>query len=354
MQTSDCKYLLAYVGPFLAFVGIELGGYWSFSALIFAFLLVPVGDLVFPNNHISKDIEWEENRGTHPFFDWLLYLNLPIVYGLIVFLLYRITKTTLTMVEMVGMIIGVGIFIGAAGINVAHELGHRKNKFEQWMSKLLLLPALYQHFFIEHNRGHHRYVATYEDPATARYGESLYGFWIRSTLGSLRSAWRLEVSRLHKSGQPVYSAHNQMFQFVVMQTIYIITVLYFFGWTGVLVALIIAVIGFLLLESINYIEHYGLTRSRDQRGQYEKVAMKHSWNSDNILGRIFLYELTRHADHHYKASKKYQLLLHIEESPQLPTGYPGSIVLAMIPPLWFKIMNKRVPKLRSEVDGYMN
>lgn len=342
MRSIDLKYLLAYLGPLLVFLGIYLGGIWSYSAFIFAFLLVPAGELVIPVRDKVVELNGKD-RGIYPFFDWLLYLNLPVVYGMIASLLWRVTQTPVAPYEVIGMALSTGIFLGASGINVAHELGHRKHKAEQWMAKILLLPALYQHFFIEHNRGHHRYVATREDPATARYGETLYHFWIRSTAGSVKSAWQLERFRLEKLNLNVFSRHNQMLQFAFMQIVYLSGVFFFFGWQGLLLAVIVAMIGFLLLESINYIEHYGLIRLRNQAGVYEKVGMKHSWNSNHDLGRILLYELTRHADHHYKASKKYQLLRHVEESPQLPAGYPGSIILAMLPPLWFKIMNKRVP-----------
>jgi alkane 1-monooxygenase len=257
--------------------------------------------------------------------------------------LFALATAELSSYEVLGMTLSVGIFVGASGINVAHELGHRSALSDQWLAKLLLLPALYQHFYIEHNRGHHRYVATREDPATARYNESLYHFWWRSSWKGLKSAWYLEVQRLKKSRKGVWTHTNQMIQFVAMQIAYLGCITLIFGWHGLFGAIAVAVIGFLMLESINYIEHYGLLRQMYDRGGYEKVSMKHSWNSNHDLGRILLYELTRHADHHYKASTKYQLLRHIEESPQLPTGYPGCIVLAMIPPLWFMVMNKRVP-----------
>lgn len=343
MRWVDLKYLFAYVGPLSAYLAVWAAGIWSFSAVIFAFVLIPLSELILVGNR-NEDIEGQlANRRSHQFFDWLLYLNLPLLYGLIAFYLWRVTATPLTIFETVGMTLGVGIFVGAAGINVAHELGHRAGRIEQWMSKALLLTAMYQHFFIEHNRGHHRYVATIEDPATARFGESLYNFWIRSRVGSLVSAWRIELARLHKMDLPWFTFQNQILIFALIQGLYFATIGYVFGGTGVLYSIIIAVIGFLLLECINYIEHYGLLRHQNEIGTYEKVSARHSWNSNHDTGRIFLYELTRHADHHFKASKKYQLLQHIDNSPQLPTGYPGSIILALVPPLWFKIMNDRVP-----------
>ena len=266
-----------------------------------------------------------------------------MLYGLIWLFLWRLTTTETSWFEATGMILGVGIYVGASGINVGHELGHRSSRLERFLAKMLLLPALYLHFYIEHNRGHHRNVCTPHDPATARFGEGLYWFVWRSTTQSYTHAWQLERERLAKSDKAFISLSNQMVHFTLLQVLYLIFVYVAFGLFGTLLAIAIACIGFMLLECINYIEHYGLTRKLLDTGKYERVMMKHSWNSNHDVGRIFLYELTRHADHHYKASKKYQTLNHIEESPQLPMGYPASILIALIPPLWFSIMNKRIP-----------
>ena len=342
MERADIKYLFAYLGPVLVYLGIFLGGLYTYAGFAFAFLIVPLLEWILPVRAVSSPPQIS-GRNTHPFFDWLLYLNLPIVYGMVISYLVAIASSDVLLYEVIGMTLSVGIFIGASGINVAHELGHRRTRLDQWLAKLLLMPALYQHFYIEHNRGHHRYVATREDPATARYGEPLYYFWKRSTLKGLTSAWNIEVQRLKKADLDVWTLSNQMIQFALMQVAYLGCITLIFGWQGLSGAIAIAIIGFLMLESINYIEHYGLLRQMNERGVYEKVSMKHSWNSNHDLGRILLYELTRHADHHYKSSTKYQRLQHVEESPQLPTGYPGCIILALVPPLWFLVMNKRVP-----------
>jgi alkane 1-monooxygenase len=348
MGKADIKYLFAYLGPFLVYLGIYLGGLYTYAGFAFAFFLVPIVEWIMPVRTSNVRAQ-SSGRSIHLFFDWLLYLNLPIVYGMVIFYLYAITNPEISTFEMVGMTLSVGIFIGASGINVAHELGHRPGMLDRWLAKLLLIPALYQHFYIEHNLGHHRYVATRDDPATARYGEPLYQFWWRSTGRGLISAWYLEVQRLKKADVGVFTLSNQMVQFAAIQIAYLVCVALFFGWQGLAGAFAVAIIGFLMLESINYIEHYGLLRQKNDRGIYEKVSVKHSWNSNHDMGRILLYELTRHADHHYKASTKYQMLRHMEESPQLPTGYPGCIILAMIPPLWFAVMNRRVPPEMQKV-----
>ncbi len=247
----------------------------------------------------------------------------------------------------VGRITAMGMLCGVMGINVAHELGHRKRKYEQQMSKLLLLTSLYMHFFIEHNRGHHKHVSTAEDPSSARLGESLYAFWIRSVVLSYLSAWKLEAGRLRKKGQRTFSIHNEMLQFQVIQLTFLLVVGYVYGWAVMLYYVLAAIMGFLLLETVNYIEHYGLSRNKTDRG-YERVMPAHSWNSDHLVGRIMLFELSRHSDHHYIASRKYQVLRHMNDSPQMPTGYPGMMLMATVPPLWFYVMDSRIGGDRND------
>ncbi len=343
MQGRDLKYLGAYIGPLTAYLSIAIGGIWSYGAAILSFFLIPLLELFLGSRTSEGGQENSPNRAYSRFFDVLLYLNVPILYGLIFFFFWRVSATPLATWEIVGMTLSVGTYVGASGINVAHELGHRPGKLEQWLARILLIPGLYNHFMIEHNHGHHRWVGTLRDPATARFGESLYAFWIRSSWGGFLSALTIEKDRLYRRGQKFWSFRNQFILGILIQLLYLIFVLIAFDALALILAIAIGIMGFLLLESINYIEHYGLLRRRISDNRYEKVAKIHSWNSNHDIGRIFLYELTRHADHHYKASKKYQLLQHIDESPQLPTGYPGSIILALLPPLWFKIMNPRVP-----------
>jgi alkane 1-monooxygenase len=245
----------------------------------------------------------------------------------------------------------VGIVLGVTGINVAHELGHRTKKYEQTMAKILLLPNLYMHFFIEHNWGHHLNVSTDEDPASSRLNETIYAFFVRSVSNSYLSAWEIENKRLMRTGKKVISLHNEMIWYQIIQIAYLFIVGWYFTWSVIPFAIIVATIGFLLLEAVNYIEHYGLRRRKLASGKYEIVQPWHSWNSNHVLGRIMLYELTRHSDHHYKATRKYQVLRHFDKSPQLPYGYPGSIVLAFMPKIWFRMMNPRVQKFQENMPA---
>jgi len=200
------------------------------------------------------------------------------------------------------------------------------------------------HYYIEHNHGHHLHAATKEDPATARYNQNVYSFWITSVFRQYFGAWIIQMKLLKNNNLGFFSTKNDMFWYTLFQSTYLIIIFFLLGKIALIFALLSALTGFLLLETVNYIEHYGLLRLKKESGRYERVKEVHSWNSNHIVGRLVLYELTRHSDHHFKSTKKYQVLECHDESPQLPFGYPTSMVLALIPPLWFYIMNKRVPK----------
>ncbi|MGK0254619.1 MAG: alkane 1-monooxygenase [Mariniflexile sp.] len=340
---KDLKYLAALSIPFTVLLAIQFKGLFTFLTPFYAFVVIPVLELIFPIDNTNISQKESENLLHKKIFDWLLYLNLPIVYGLLFYGLVTISSTTLETYEFVGLIISMGIVLGVNGINVAHELGHRQATNERFLGKALLLPALYMHFYIEHNFGHHLHAATKEDPATARYNQTVYSFWITSIFRQYLSAWKIQKKLLINNNLGAVSLKNDMLWFFVLQIIYLSAVTLFFGNLGFLFALFSAIIGFTLLETVNYIEHYGLLRLKTDSGRYERVKEIHSWNSNHVIGRIVLYELTRHSDHHYKTSKKYQILDCHKESPQMPYGYPTSMVLALIPPLWFAIMNKRIP-----------
>jgi alkane 1-monooxygenase len=341
---KDLKYLAAFSIPITAFFGLFFKGYWVWATPIFAFVCIPILELIFPVDTDNLKSEDVENKLKRKIFDWLLYLNVPIVFGLVVFGLFQLTTSNLETYEFVGYIFSVGIVLGVNGINVAHELGHRQTTNERFLGKALLLPSFYMHFYIEHNFGHHLHAATPEDPATARYNQSVYSFWFTSTFRQYFGAWNIQKKLLNNNKQSFLSVKNDMLWYAVFQITYLISITLIFGKAGFLFVFFSGIVGFILLETVNYIEHYGLLRLKLKSGRYERVREMHSWNSNHVIGRIVLYELTRHSDHHYKSSKKYQVLDCHDESPQMPYGYPSSMVLAMIPPLWFGIMNKRVPK----------
>ncbi len=341
---KDLKYLGAFSIPLVVLIGLYFRGVYAYLTPLYAFVIIPILELIFPIDATNISEVQSNNRLKNKLFDWLLYLNLPIIYTFLVYALFIVKSNPFETYEFIGLILSVGIMLGVNGINVAHELGHRQTTNERFLGKALLLPSLYMHFYIEHNFGHHLHAATKEDPATARYNQTVYGFWLTSVFRQYVNAWKIQKKLLINNQLPFLSIKNDMLWYTVFQTSYLLTIYLIFGYTGFMFALFSAITGFILLETVNYIEHYGLLRLKTESGRYERVKEIHSWNSNHIIGRIILYELTRHSDHHYKTSKKYQTLDCHEESPQMPYGYPTSMVLAIIPPIWFYVMNKRVPR----------
>lgn len=353
------KYSLPiFLLPILVGAGFYYGGWWSFLPLLFSFGLVPFIELFYKGETENLTPEEEAIERKVVWYDYLLYITVGTQYVILIMFAYRLAQLDLTVLEYVGMILSFGLLCGIFGINLGHELGHRSKPYEQKMAKALLLTSLYMHFFIEHNRGHHKNIATPLDPATARYNEPLYLFYFRSIVGSWKSAWELEAHRLKKLNLSFWSWQNEMLRYQCIQVIYLVSLFVIFSVVGpfgvksglvvVLGCICSALVGILLLETVNYIEHYGLLRKEVSPGRYEKVKPIHSWNSNHVMGRLLLFELTRHSDHHYNAGRKYQILRHFDESPQMPTGYPGMILCALVPPLWFKIMNPLVISHRKQ------
>jgi len=347
MQLQALRYTFVLSGLFFGIISLTFHGIWTFALPIYAYVIVPILELILPVTGRNLTGAEEETALKEPMYDYVLYAMVPILYGFIIYGIFSLQEPGLAPYEIIGRVISIGLAIVSAGINVGHELGHRSTWYERLMAKALLLTSLQMHFIIEHNRGHHRRVATDDDPASARYGELLYTFWLRSWLMGYLSAWRLESERLRKSGLPVISIHNEMIRFEIIQLMYVGAIWLIAGWLVALYMVIAAVIAKLLLETINYIEHYGLKRRKTGDG-YERVLPVHSWNSNHWMGRLLLFELTRHSDHHYKASRKYQILKHYEEVPQMPAGYPAMILLSFIPPLWFLVMHRQIEKFKRQ------
>lgn len=337
----------------LATISFTSNGWLCFLPIIYAYVLIPLAELCLKPDEANLNETEEELAKKDKVFDWLLYLIVPLQYGFLILFLLSLQSTNLNWVDYTGRIFSMGLLCGIFGINVGHELGHRSNKTEQWLAKILLLSSQYMHFFVEHNKGHHKHVATTLDPASARKGESLFAFYPRTILFSYISAWKIANMETVKNRKPVLSFHNEMIQYSFVQIIFLVIIGYFFGSTILLLYIIAAALGIGLLETVNYIEHYGLSRAETQPGKFERAMPHHSWNSNHIIGRLTLFELSRHSDHHYLASRKYQILRHFDNAPQMPTGYPGMMVLAHIPPLFFYIMHKQIKKYRlSNLPDY--
>ena len=341
---KDAKYLMTFSVPLSVFISIYFREVFSYTSTLYVFLFIPIVELFLPT-HLSTFSEQEsKSRLKDKFFDWLLYLNVPIVYLILFYGLYSFANYDLQPYEYFGFALSLGILLATNAVNVAHELGHRKNKFDVFVTRLLLLPCLYMHFTMEHNYGHHKNVATELDPASAKKGQSLYHFWITSVFGQYKNAWQIQMKLLKNKKASFVSSENNLLLFLIYQKLYLTTIYALLGEGALMLAFLVGVISFLFLETINYIEHYGLSRKK-VGNKYERVQNTHSWNSDHIMGRIILYELTRHSDHHFRASKRYQVLESLEDSPRLPFGYPMSMLLAFVPPLWFALMHPVLRKM---------
>lgn len=343
---QDAKYFLALLFPAVFFLSLYLGpSYYALMAIV-AFVILPLMEIVFPRYTTNVDTSLEPYRAKLWIFDLLLYSNVLIVYIALGCGLFLFSDPSIGIFTKSILAVSLGIILSTSGINVAHELGHRNSKFEKILASLLLLPSFYMHFTIEHNYGHHLLVATPKDPATARKNETVYAFWFRSIYNVFLSSIKIESTLMKKENRDF----NRIYIYLFIEVVYIALIYIFFGPMALLMAIVAGVVSLLLLESINYIEHYGIVRKQNGSGKYESVKPKHSWNSNHSLGRIVLYELTRHSDHHFKSTRKFQNLRHLDPSPQLLTGYPGSIILSLIPPLWFSLMNRRYDQFEASLE----
>jgi alkane 1-monooxygenase len=328
---AHLRYLLAFSLTGSVFIAMHSVSWASFAALAYAFGFVPLLEVILPPRTQNASPSEIEGRDRSVWFDVMLVLAVPAQFYALGLLLWVVPDDIARgdYVSLVGHITAYGVSSGALAINVAHELGHRPQKHFQTLAQLLLITTLYGQFFIDHNWGHHKHVATPEDPSSARKNESIYAFWLRSVWGVWRSAWRIDPARMGR--------------LLLWESALFLAI----AWiepTALLPWVLASVIGFLLLETVNYIEHYGLERKKESDLRYETASPVHSWNSNHPLGRFLLFELTRHSDHHAAPHKKYPALLHHDASPQMPAGYPAMMVLTLCPPLWFKVMNHRIPK----------
>ncbi|PWL32575.1 MAG: alkane 1-monooxygenase [Fluviicola sp. XM-24bin1] len=342
------KYLLVFTLPLTVVVAFEMEGLWTFFPMLIFFCVVPILELFIPPDRANLEKKIAEDEKNKRIYDYILYATLPIQVGFVGYFLFVMNNTVFGSLEFFGRIISMGLMCGVIGINVGHELGHRLNRWEQLVGEMLLLTSLNTHFLPYHNGGHHKNVATPADSATARKNEIIFLYWIRSHFGSYVEAWQLENERLQRENKPWFSFRNRMIGYSIANVLLLSGIGFFLGIYTLMAFVIAAVIGILLLETVNYIEHYGLLRNQRDNGSYEPVRHQHSWNSDHVLGRTILFNLSRHSDHHFSGSKKYQVLKSHANSPQMPTGYPGMMLMALAQPVWFRIMNERLKKYQPE------
>ncbi|MBY3985501.1 alkane 1-monooxygenase [Rhodococcus fascians] len=323
--------------------------WWWIGALL-VYGLLPILDRFFgpdgdnPPDEVMKALEEDK------YYRYCTYAYIPFQLASLVFACYLWSADNLSwlgidgglgLLSKIGLAISIGV-MGGVGINTAHELGHKKDDLERWLSKITLAQTFYGHFYIEHNRGHHVRVATPEDPASSKFGESFWAFLPRSVWGSLRSSWELEKTRMERLGKSTWSIHNDVLNAWLMSVVLYTVLAVVFGPIVLPFLVVQAIYGFSLLETVNYLEHYGLKRQKKDNGRYERCTPEHSWNSDHIVTNIFLYHLQRHSDHHANPTRRYQTLRSMDGAPNLPSGYASMISLAYFPPVWRKVMDHRV------------
>lgn len=321
---------------------------WWFTPL-FVFGIIPALDYLNGEDQSNPPDEIVEALAKEKFYRIAVYGAAVGLYVSFIWGVYMLAKGGLAWHAMLGLTVSLGVISGIS-VNTSHELGHKSSAFERILAKLALAPTFYGNFFVEHNRGHHVRVSTPEDPASARFGEHLYEFIIRSAVGAHQSAWELEKKRLARSNKGPFTWENDNLQAWAMSVV-------LFGgliaWLGVgIVPYLVAqaIIGIVIFETVNYLEHYGLLRQKLADGRYERCQPQHSWNSNHRISNIALYQLQRHSDHHANPTRPYQALRHFEGLPELPNGYAGMILLAAVPPLWFKVMD---PKVVAHYKGDM-
>lgn len=339
------KYFTIIILPIVVYICFTKHGWFTYLPALVFFGLVPLLEFFIKPNTTNFSKEEEKIEKENKWYTYLLYLTLPIQIVFLIFFFYAIQEPNLSNSEIFGRIFGMGIMCGVLGINVGHELGHRNNRLDEFIGEILLLSSLNTHFLPYHNGGHHYNVATPKDAATARKNELLFVFWFRSHLTSYFQAWQLENKRMKNLDRSWFHHQNRMVVYTFCNLFLLTFIYYIFSQFVLFTFIAAAIIGILLLETVNYIEHYGLLRKKNNHGRYERVKRNHSWNSNHQVGQILLFNLSRHSDHHYNGAKHYQLLKSLPESPQMPTGYPGMMLLAFLPPIWFWVMNKKLSTL---------
>lgn len=284
---------------------------------------------------------------------WYRLLTLiwfPIQFVILFWTIWYATRADhLGPLELGVLFFGIGILTGTVGINYSHELMHQKSRIERWLGDLLLASVLYSHFRSEHLRVHHLHVGTPRDPVTARYNEGFHRFFPRVLRQCPQSAFKAEAAMLARKGLPRWHRSNPFWLYAGLQIGMLALAAALGGWLGLLLFVYQALVAIWQLEAVNYVEHYGLTRRHLGDGKYEHVRPHHSWNAAHTASNWLLINLQRHSDHHYKPDRRFPLLQTYsqDEAPQLPLGYPIMVFIAMVPPIWKRVMNRRVKAWRK-------
>lgn len=315
--------------------------------LAYTFIAVPIIDAIFGEDTHNPPEEVVPLMAKDSYYRVLLYVAIALLYIDFFAVAWFIGTHALPWWSFLALTLATG-FAGADAILVGHELGHKAGRLDRIAAQVSNALVGYGHFCIEHNRGHHVQVATPEDPASARMGESIYRFVLREVPGALKRGWAHEKKRLARAGRRAWSLHNEILQSWALTLVLAGIVISLYGWIMIPFLLIHHWYGWYGLTQANYVEHYGLLRQKRSDGRYEPCAPRHSWNTNHIYSNLSSFHLQRHSDHHANALRPYQALRDFKDLPRLPSGYPGCFVLAAIPPLWFRVMH---PKLLDWAGG---
>jgi len=342
------SFFLIYLVAGIGFGFAQRGGLYTLVApLLLTFVAVPIFDAL-----VGIDTRDPADPAPGAFasaiFRLAMWVAVPVQAAILLWGAWFATRRSASPIELVGVVVVVGMTGGVIGITVAHELVHRTSRVDRAFGGALLVMVSYLHWAIEHVAGHHRRVATPEDPATARLGEPLPRFIVRSIGHGLASAWKIEAVRNLRRGIRSFT-RNRVLWCLLSSCALAAALGFAFSVRAVWFFLAQSAVAVGFLETINYIEHYGLERRRLATGGYERVSPLHSWNAAHRLTNALLFNLQRHSDHHVWPARRYFELRHHPESPQLPAGYAGMALLAMIPPLWRRVMDPRVAALRARL-----
>jgi alkane 1-monooxygenase len=337
------KYLTAYIIPLLAFHSFNSTGFLAYLGLIIIFVLIPFLEIILPPSSYNLNAVEKTLAEEDTFYDWVIYMLVPIHFFLIYFFLTTIDNPALALSDIVARVLMMGIILAFIGINMGHDLGHKtQNPGKQIIAQVLLTTAIQNHFMAYHNGGHHKDIGTPNDPTSAKKGDNYYFFALKSQIGGYFKTWKLESKRLKAQGKkPVI---HPMTIYTLLPLLLLIGIFLSFGLFITVSYFLAAIFGISILEAQNYFAHYGLRRKMLDNGRYERVNAKHSWNSDHIIGRLLFFELTRHSDHHHHGAKPFQVLESKEESPLLPFGYPVMLLLTYLPFLFKPVMAKQLEK----------
>lgn len=341
------KYFAAFIIPVLGLLTFNTTGIYAYSGLIFLYIIVPITEQLLPKNTYNLNKVEKELAREDFFYNLVLYISVPLHLYVVFQFLITISNTMLPTSDLVACVLMMGTILGVNGINIGHELGHKTDDIiKTSLAHIMLLTSIQNHFIPYHNGGHHRDIGTPEDLTSAKEGDIFYFFALRSQIGGYFKTWKLEANRLKKEGKSVLL--NPMVIYTILPILFLLGIFIFFGLKVMILYFFASVFGISILESQNYFAHYGLRRKMQENGRYERVKPKHSWNSDHIIGRVLLFELTRHSDHHHMGAKPYHLLDSKENSPNLPYGYPAMLLLSYFPFLFKPIMKKQLASYKSE------